>query len=172
MPAFGLASAGAILVGQAIGANAKDEVPRILRLTFSAAATWQGVVGLIYLALPALLIAGFAPPGAAGDAVRTVGVRILMLSAAWQLFDAAATTLAEGLRATGDTAFTMWARMGIAWGIFAPGAYVTVNVFGGGDVGAVMWLVAYLGLLAVTLFLRFRGGAWRKIQLTEPAPLV
>jgi MATE family multidrug resistance protein len=172
MPAFGLASAGAILVGQAIGADAKHEVPRILRLTFSAAGTWQGFVGLIYLALPAVLIAGFAPPGPAGDAVRAVGVRILMLSAAWQLFDAAATTLAEGLRATGDTAFTMWARMGIAWGIFAPGAYVTVNVFGGGDVGAVLWLVAYLGLLAATLFLRFRSGAWRKIQLTEPPPLV
>lgn len=172
MPAFGLASAGAILVGQAIGAGAKHEVPRLLRLTFSAAGTWQGLVGLVYLILPAFLIEAFAPPGAAGDAVRTVGVRILMLSAAWQLFDAAATTLAEVLRATGDTAFTMWARMGIAWGIFAPGAYLTVNVFGGGDVGAVLWLVAYLGLLAATLFLRFRKGAWRNIQLTEAVPLV
>jgi len=172
MPAFGLASAGAILIGQAIGAGAKIEVPRLLRLTFSAAATWQGIVGIAYLVIPGVLVAAFAPPGAEGDAVRTVGVRILMLSAAWQLFDSAATTLAEGLRAAGDTAFTMWARIVIAWGIFAPGAYITVNVLGGGDITAVLWLVAYLGLLAGTLFFRFRQGVWRNIQLTEPAPLV
>lgn len=172
MPAFGLASAGAILIGQAIGAGAKFEVPRLMRLTFSAAATWQGIVGVAYLVIPGVLVAAFAPPGAEGDAVRTVGVRILMLSAAWQLFDSAATTLAEGLRATGDTAFTMWARIVIAWGIFAPGAYITVNMLGGGDVIAVLWLVAYLGLLAGTLFFRFRQGVWRNIQLTEAAPLV
>ena len=48
-----------------------------------------------------------------------IGVRILMLSAAWQLFDAASMNLAETLRAAGDTSFTLWARIVIAWGIFA-----------------------------------------------------
>ena len=51
---------------------------------------------------------------------------MLILSAAWQLFDAAVTTLAEALRAAGDTAFTLWARTIIAWGIFTPGAYFSV----------------------------------------------
>ncbi len=49
MPAFGIASAGAILVGQAIGANAKDEVPRVVKLTFFVAGGWQGLVGLSYV---------------------------------------------------------------------------------------------------------------------------
>ena len=36
MPAFGIASAGAILVGQAIGAARRDAVPRLVLLTFAA----------------------------------------------------------------------------------------------------------------------------------------
>ena len=36
--------------------------------------------------------------------------------------------------------------------------------------GAIFWLVLYLGLLAATLFIRFQRGAWQHIQLTEPSP--
>jgi MATE family multidrug resistance protein len=169
MPAFGLASAGAILVGQAIGAGARDEVPRIVRLTFGAAAVWQCLVGLSYLLLPELLFAPFAR-GEGGAALTEVGVRMLMLSAAWQLFDATATTLGEALRAAGDTAFPMWARIAIAWGLFTPGAYLTERYLGWGDRGAVFWLVLYLALLAGVLVARFRAGVWRRFELTEPAP--
>lgn len=167
MPAFGIASAGAILVGQAIGANAKDEVPRVVKLTFLVAGGWQGLVGISYVAVPALLLGAFTSDGSSPDFMR-VGVRMLMLSAAWQLFDATVGTLAEALRAAGDTAFTLWARTIIAWVIFVPGSYVTVRYFGGGEMGAVAWMVAYMGMLAGVLFLRFRSGAWRKLELVEP----
>jgi MATE family multidrug resistance protein len=92
---------------------------------------------------------------------------MLLLSVGWQLFDAAASVLAEALRAAGDTAFTMWVRVAIAWAFFAPGSWISVRVLGGGDAAAVGWLVAYLALLAVVLFLRFRSGAWRRIVLVE-----
>jgi len=169
MPAFGLASAGAILVGQAIGAGRKDDVPAIVRLTFGAAGTWQGLVGLLYLAMPALLFAPFAREASSAEALLAAGSRMLALSAAWQLFDAAAATLAEALRAAGDTVFTLWARVVMAWAVFVPGSWITVRVLGGGDLGAVAWLVAYLALLAGALYLRFRAGAWRRLQLVEPA---
>jgi multidrug resistance protein, MATE family len=167
MPAFGLASAGAILVGQAIGAGARDEVPRIVRLTFTTTAVWQGLVGLSYVLLPELLFGPFARGDGAAE-LRATGARMLMLSAAWQLFDATATTLGEALRAAGDTAFAMWARIAIAWGVFTPGAYLTVSVLGWGDRAAVFWLVLARAVLAGVLFARFRSGAWRKFELTEP----
>ena len=171
MPAFALASAGAILVGQAIGAGEKDDVPRLVRLTFLVAGAWQAAVGLAYLALPAVLFAPFArgpDPGAAA-ALLEVGARMLAISAGWQLFDAAANTVGEGLRAAGDTAFILWARAGTAWVLFAPGSWISVRTFGGGEVAAMLWLTAYLGVLALVLVLRFRGGAWRRIELVEPA---
>lgn len=165
MPAFAIASAGAILVGQAIGAKRHDDVPGVVGLTIWTAAIWQGLVGVAYVVMPRLLMRSFADPRAGATHFLDLGARLLMLSAAWQLFDAAANTLSEALRAAGDTAFCLWARMIIAWVIFVPGVLLTVRVFGGGDIAAVLWVVAYIALLALVLALRFRSGAWRKLDL-------
>lgn len=168
MPAFGVSSAGAILVGQSIGAGNKERVGGIVWLTFKTNAAWQGLVGLAYLAAPAVLFAPFLSKEADAHLMLEVGARMLMLSAAWQLFDAAVSTVAEALRAAGDTAFTLWARLIISWAIFVPGSYVTVRVLGHSDVAAMGWVVGYLAILAVVLTIRFRGGAWRKLELVDP----
>jgi MATE family multidrug resistance protein len=167
MPAFALASAGAILVGQSIGAGDPGEVPRTVLLTFGTTAVWQGLVGVAYLTMPELVFSPFARDPASAPALLATGARLLALSAAWQLFDAAAATLSEALRAAGDTVFTLWARVVIAWALFVPGSWITVRVLGGGDVAAVAWMVVYLAVLAGSLALRFRAGAWRRIQLVE-----
>ena len=166
MPAFGLASAGAILVGQAIGAGAKDLVPKAVALTTAATLIWQGVIGVAYFLIPEMLIAPFAKGEGAAETMR-IGVRMLVISSAWQLFDAVATSLAESLRAAGDTTFPMIARLVIAWVIFVPGSLISVEYFGWGDAAATSWIVAYLGLLAAALLWRFRSGAWRQVQLLE-----
>ena len=171
MPAFGVASAGAILVGQAIGAGARERVPDLVRLSFRVAAVWQALVGACYLAAPDLVLAPFARDPASADALVEAGRRMLVLSVGWQLFDAAATVLAESLRAAGDTLFILWARLAIAWLVFAPGSWISVRILGGGDVAAVAWLLAYLALLALALWARFRSGAWRRIVLVEPSAL-
>lgn len=171
MPAFGIASAGAILVGQAIGAGRKHEVPGLVALAFGMAGGWQSLVGLAYLSAPDLVLAGFARDPASARELVEIGRRMLLLSVGWQLFDAAASVLAESLRAAGDTAFTLWARLAIAWAFFAPGSWISVRVLGGGDAVAVAWLVVYLAVLALVLLLRFRSGAWRRIVLVEPTPV-
>ena len=168
MPAFGIASAGAILVGQAIGAARRDAVPRLVLLTFAVACGWQLLAGLAYLALPDLLLAPFARDPPSAGAFLGVARRMLLLSAAWQVFDAAASTMGEALRAAGDTAFVLWLRVAIAWGAFAPASWLAVRVADGGELAAVASLVLYLALLAAGLFLRFRSGAWRRIRLVEP----
>ena len=164
MPAFALASAGAIVVGQAIGAGTPDDVPLAVRRTFALAAGWQASVGIACLLVPELLFAPFVH-GASTPELMTVGARMLALSAGWQLFDSAATTLAETLRAAGDTAWPLAARLVLAWGLFVPGAWISVRWLGGTEVTAMGWLIAYLGLLAAVLWLRFRSGAWRRIVL-------
>lgn len=164
MPAFGIASAGAILVGQAIGAQRKDEVGGIVRLAAGTAVVWQGTVGLVYLTLPAVFMSQFAS-GEGGAEVQAIGVKMLMISAAWQLFDAVAMTVSEALRGAGDTVFPMVSRIAIAWIVFVPGSYFSVHSFAWGYVGATSWLVAYLALLAGMMLFRFRTGRWRDVQL-------
>lgn len=166
MPALALASAGAILCGQSIGAGDKDAVPGTVKITFYLAAGWQTLVGVLYLIIPGLLFAPFAQGDAA---LLALGVRMLMLSSAWQFFDATVAVLAESLRAAGDTHFTMWARTLLAWAIFAPGSWYTVRVLGAGDIVAMLWVVLYIAVLAGVLWWRFRRGTWRHFDLTASA---
>jgi MATE family multidrug resistance protein len=169
MPAFGLASAGAILVGQAIGRRAHDDVWPILRMTSVVAAVWMVGAGLLYLLLPDALMGLFKPKGVPAESLLGIGATMLALSAGWQLFDALALTISEALRAAGDTTYCMWARVVLAWVVFTPISLLLVFVWGGGPVAVTVSLIVYLGALACVMAWRFRRGAWRRIELVEPA---
>ena len=166
MPAFGLASAGAILAGTAIGAGRHHQVWPSVRLTLAVTGAWMGVIGSIYALAPGALLGMFAH----GDdqSVVEIGTTMLMLSAAWQLFDAIGLTLSETLRAAGDTAWTALVRLVLAWAVFVPAAYYVVRHADGGATGAMLCLAGYIALLAGLLGYRFRSGAWKRIQLIEP----
>lgn len=166
MPAFGLASAGAILAGTAIGRGQRHFVWPAVKLTLKVAAVWMCLIGSVYALAPRLLLSAFART--ADSKVVELGAIMLGLSAAWQLFDAIGLTLSETLRAAGDTAWTMMVRLLLAWFAFMPAAYYVVKHAGGGPVGAMLCLAGYIAILAGLLGYRFRSGAWKKIELIEP----
>ena len=169
MPAFGLASAGAIMVGEAIGRREHDDVWPIVRLTAKVACLWMGSVAVVYFTCSAQLMSWFRPEGASADALVAVGATMLAYAAFWQLFDAVNMTLSEALRAAGDTTWCMLARIVLAWLVFTPAAWVAVLVFEGGVRTVMSALIAYMGLLAATLATRFASGKWRSIELVgEP----
>lgn len=164
MPAFGLSSAGAILAGNAIGANDKDSVWPQMKLTLICCWVWMGGIGAIELLFPHQVMGLFGT----GELVA-IGVPLLMISAAWQFFDAVGLTVGETLRAAGDTTWTAIARLSLAWTVFAPSAYLVARYTRGGAEGAMACLVAYLALLAAALAWRFRTQRWRSIHLIEPS---
>jgi MATE family multidrug resistance protein len=166
MPAWGVSTAGAILVGEAIGRNAKIEVWPLVRLTGIVAVGWMGAVGLFYLAAPGVLIRLFAAQGSPN--IVAAGTTMLTLAAFWQLFDGVGITLSEALRAAGDTSWTMGARIALAWGVFIPLAWIAVIRRGGGVVTLMLVLIGYIALLAAALAWRFASGRWREIVLVEP----
>jgi MATE family multidrug resistance protein len=167
MPAFGLASSGAILAGAAIGRGDHAAVWPNVRLTLIATGTWMVGIGALYFIAPRTVLGWFAPADQAA-AMIDIGAPMLLVSAAWQAFDAVGLTLMETLRAAGDTTWTAGARLLLAWAVFVPAGLIAVKVLGGGAVSALLCLVLYLALLAVALAWRYRSGAWRKIQLIEP----
>jgi MATE family multidrug resistance protein len=169
MPAFGLASAGAVLVGQAIGRGDKDDVPRLLGLTARVALAWQVSVGLVYFCLPRQIMRAFASRAGSSELV-VVGASMLALSAAWQVFDALGLTIGEALRAAGDTAWCMWARLLSAWTVFVPVAWWVVTLRHGGPAAVIGVTIFYLAVLAGAFLWRFQTGAWRLIELVEIEP--
>jgi MATE family multidrug resistance protein len=170
MPAFGLASAGAILAGQAIGRGHRELVWPQMKRTLACTVIWMGVIGSLYLLIPGPLLSVFSS-GETSAQMIAIGTAMLIVSAFWQVFDATQMTLAETLRAAGDTRWTAVARLVLAWLVFVPSAFVVVEVGHGGAVGAMVCLAGYLAVLAVALAFRFRSGAWRHIELIEPVLL-
>jgi MATE family multidrug resistance protein len=166
MPAFGFASAGAILAGNAIGRGQRDEVWPHVRTTLWCTMSWMGGIAIVYLVFPHGVLALF-DSDRAGNLVG-IGATMLMISAAWQVADATNLTLAEALRAAGDTTWTAAVRLIVAWLVFVPVAYLVVTRWHGGAVGAMVCLVGYVVIQASLLVWRFRSGKWRKIQLIEP----
>src|SRR4029077_18632301 len=100
----------------------------------------------------------------------TVGASMLMLSAAWQVFDAIGLTIGAALRCAGDTALCMCARLRSAWAVFLPGAWWAVTHLHGGPPAAIGVIVLYTAVLATAFLWRFRSGAWRHIELVEAEP--
>ncbi len=168
MPAFGVASAGAILVGEAIGRDLRDQVPRLANITLAVTSSWMVLVGLSYIVFPRPFMNIFAPQGTQTTDLLEVGALMLALSGAWQLFDAVGLTFTEALRAAGDTTWPMNARILLAWLVFTPSAWVAVRVFDGGATAAMLSVIGYIALLATLLAYRFKSGAWRRIVLIEP----
>jgi MATE family multidrug resistance protein len=173
MPAFGLASAGAIMVGEAIGQQRNERVWPIVKLTAQTTATFMGSVGLVYLCFSSGLMSLFSDRGQNADQLAQVGATMLALSSVWQIFDALGLTFGEALRAAGDTAWCMYARVVLAWAVFTPLAWLTVRVYDGGVHALMGALIVYTALLALALTGRFATGRWREIDLVgiEPAPL-
>jgi MATE family multidrug resistance protein len=166
MPAFGLASAGAILAGQAIGRGDRSAVWPQVKVTLACTMTWMGAIGVLYLVFPGDVLSLFS--SARSGELVAIGTSMLVISAAWQLTDAVGMTMTETLRAAGDTAWPATARLVLAWLLFTPAAFLVVLRFAGGPIGAMLCLVGYLGLLATALAWRFRTGAWKQIELIEP----
>jgi MATE family multidrug resistance protein len=166
MPAFGLASAGAILAGQAIGAGERERVWPQVKVTLICNMVWMGTIAVVYLVFPHAVLSLF--DSERGGRMAAIGASMLAISAAWQLADAIGMTLSEALRAAGDTAWTAAVRLTVAWLVFVPSAYLVVSRWHGGPDGAMLCLVGYIALQAGLLAWRFRSGRWKQIQLIEP----
>jgi Na+-driven multidrug efflux pump len=157
-------------VGEQIGRRTLDAVWPTVRMTATAAAAWMSFVSAWYLVAPATIVGLFqahdAAPDAPGGSLVELGATMLALSVGWQLFDAAASTLSETLRAAGDTVFCMLARIVLAWFLFVPAAVGLSHWGGGGAKSMMLCLTGYIVALAVTFSLRFASGRWRNIDLT------
>jgi MATE family multidrug resistance protein len=165
MPAFGLASAGAIIAGEAIGRRALDEVWPTVRLTTLLACGFMGTLSVLYAIFATPLMTWFQPPGPGGARFLEAGVLMLLFVPCWQVFDAIAIVFSEVLRAAGDTAWPMTARITLAWLVFTPIAWALVRYADGGVPTVMLSLIVYLIVLAALLGGRYAYGKWRKIDL-------
>ena len=156
LPGHAVGEAAGVLVGQFVGAEkphlARPVVHSAMKLAVGIMASW----GIIFMVIPELLIMPFDTE----LAVAQVAARLLLLAAAFQLFDAIVMAVTGGLNGAGDTRWVMVVSLLGAWLIKVPSAYIGVFILDMGAMGAWAGFTVELFILSAVLLHRLRGKAW------------
>ena len=175
MPLLGISIAASTLVGQYQGRGEPAVAERAGWTALKLGLIYMSFMAATYLAFPREYFLLFAERGGGGfslDELLSVGRWLLILMAAWGLLDTINLVLAGALKGAGDTRFVMWYSVLMAWLFFVPGTWLVIYVLDGGILAAWAFLALTIMLISSGFFLRFKHGAWKKIELLErEAPL-
>jgi MATE family multidrug resistance protein len=175
MPGFGIASAGTTLVGQSIGAGAREWALRVGNRVILLAALYMGGIGVL-IALGGRWMLPFFTGAHDADAAAAVvlGTQLLWLAAAYQFFDGLNLGSSMCLRGAGDVRVPAAMVLPVALLLFAPLAHAFTFApgqgwvhflpqFGWGPLGGWVAVLIYVMVLGSALFLRWRSRAWQAI---------
>jgi MATE family, multidrug efflux pump len=177
MPGYGIGCAGTTLVGQSIGAGARDWALTVGNRVILLAALYMGAIGVV-IALGGPWILPFFAGAHDADSAAAValGMRLLWLAAGYQFFDGLNLGSSLCLRGAGDVRvpaalvlpLSMLLLVPLAHAFtFAPGeGWVHfLPQFGWGAVGGWVAVLIYVMVLGSTLYLRWRSRAWQSIRI-------
>jgi MATE family multidrug resistance protein len=150
MVPFGVAQAGGVLVGQAVGRASDDEARR--------AAGAAVIVGTGFMAMTAVLLIAFPDALAriytSDAAVLPLAATLLVLAGVFQIFDGLQVVCAGVLRGVGDTRVPMIVGLVGFW-LFGMPTSLWLGLVA--DLGAIgLWWGLVAGLALVSLFLMIR----------------
>ena len=158
MVPLGMASAAAVRVGNELGraqrastaaerADALHSARRAGWMAILLGAGFMGCAAIVFLLFPRGLARIFTP----NPAVIDMGAKLLLIAAAFQLFDGLQTVCTGALRGAGDTRTPMLANLIAYWAIGLPLGWVLCFRFGWGAQG--LWIGLCLGLILIGTFL-------------------
>jgi MATE family multidrug resistance protein len=169
MVPLGLSSAGAVRVGHAVGARDGHRARR---------AGWTALaLGGVVMALLALMLFAFPVPMLKAFTTDTqvvrIGTELLMIAAAFQLFDGAQAIATGVLRGVGDTRTPMVVNIIGHWALGLPVGYALCFRFGWGVSGLWVGLSAglvFCALALVTTWIQRTRGATLPPDAHPPEP--
>ncbi len=147
MVPLGVQSAGAVLVGQAIGRRDPRGARREGWLAIAVVSLFMLTVAAVFLTIPATLI-GFFTDNAR---VMAIGVTLLAVAAVFQLFDGLQGVATGILRGAGHTRVAMWSNFVGHWLFGLPVGYSLCFLAGWGVAG--LWVGLSVGLILVAIVL-------------------
>ena len=141
MVPLGVASAGAVRVGNRVGANDPQGAGRAGWTAILLGACFMLAMGVAFFTMPRTLIGLFSP----GEAVVELGASLLLVAAVFQLFDGLQAVATGALRGLGDTRMAMLVNLAGHWFLGLPVAYALCFPLGYGVRG--LWMGLSLGLI-------------------------
>jgi MATE family multidrug resistance protein len=156
MVPLGLSSAAAVRVGQELGRKDPAGARRAGWSAILLGLAFMSCSGLLFVSVPRMIARLFTPD----PAVIAVGARLLLVAAAFQLFDGLQTVATGSLRGAGETRAPMVANFIAYWLIGLPAGYVLCFRLGWGVTG--IWLGLCAGLMLIGSALLF---TWSRQKL-------
>jgi MATE family multidrug resistance protein len=141
MVPLGVAAAGAVRVGHAVGRRDPDGAARAGWTALLFGALFMAGSATAFLVMPGTLIGAFTRDGA----VVSVGVTLLFVGAVFQLFDGIQAVATGVLRGLGDTRTAMYWNLAGHWFIGLPFGYALCFGLSAGVVG--LWWGLSTGLI-------------------------
>jgi len=153
MVPLGVSSAAAVRVGQQLGRRDPDGARRAGWSAIIIGVGFMACAGVVFVSIPKLIARLFTPD----PAVIQVGSQLLLVAAAFQLFDGLQTVATGALRGAADTRTPMLANFVAYWLMGLPAGYVLCFTLGWGAVG--IWIGLCGGLMIIGSALLI---AWRR----------
>jgi multidrug resistance protein, MATE family len=147
MVPLGVASAGAVRVGHAVGRQDARGAGRAGWVAITLGAGFMAAAAVAFVLAPRLLIGAFT----SSPAVLALGGRLLLVAGVFQIFDGLQGVSTGVLRGLGDTRTPMLANVLGHWVLGLPVGYVLCFGAGWGIVG--IWVGLSSGLIAIGLTL-------------------
>jgi MATE family multidrug resistance protein len=143
MVPLGISSAAAVRVGQQLGRRDPDGARRAGWSAILIGVGFMACSGSVFVSLPKMIARLFTP----NPAVIQVGAQLLLVAAAFQLFDGLQTVATGALRGAGDTRTPMLANFFAYWLVGLPFGYVLCFRLGWGALG--IWIGLCGGLMII-----------------------
>ncbi|MDX9720719.1 MAG: MATE family efflux transporter [Myxococcota bacterium] len=154
MPGYAIGEAASVLAGQAVGAKRWEGVFEAHRVATALAVALMFLCGVAFVSIPGLLVLPFGAEGEVEALVRD----LLLLAAAFQIFDAVAMVSQSTINGMGHTRFVAVTAVAVSWLVKLPLGWGLAIPMGMGALGAWLGLTAELVLIALIslAFLRYQ----------------
>lgn len=175
MPMIGCGIAISVLVGQYLGADQPDLAQAAAYSGFHLTFIYMVSIAAAYVLVPDIFVAPFAhraDPSSFGEIYR-YSIVLLRFVAVYSIFDTMNIIFCSAIKGAGDTRYVMTMTVILSIFVLIIPVYLAVEVFKTGLMIAWVTATAYVSLLGITFYIRFRGGKWktmRVIEQTEKAP--
>ncbi len=167
VPMLGMSYATTALVGQNIGAKNPEQARQSAFMSLRLGWIYSGTMVLLFVfAAPALVrvfVSGFG--GDTGE-INRLAVILLRLASIYILADTAQLVFAGALRGAGDTRWVMWTSVILHW-IFSIITVILIRVIKADPVTVWICFISFILALGAAMFLRFKGGKWKNINLIK-----
>ncbi len=167
MPMIGIGLSISIMVGQYLGANKEELAERITYSGLFLSLFYILPYIISFLTFPDFFVNIFGTHGNSEnfEEVREISIILLKFIAFYSFFDILNLIFAGTLKGAGDTRFVMYLIFSVSLLVLVIPSFIVLLVLKKGIFAGWFLVAAYILILGLGFFIRFKGGKWKKIRV-------